>query len=168
MRHTTFAWALLAIAAMIAGGLQFSRIAAEDGMPVSDASPVGTRTMVLAERVEHQTTLDLGEPGTSAGDVLYWEPNPLYDGANTTDTGAVSMGTCVVVSADFDCVLVETITFPDGSTLQFQAGQPTDTSPYLRTIVGGSAEYLGAIGSATAVERDDGRVWTRTIEVQIP
>lgn len=168
MRHSSFVWTLLMVAAVAAGGLQFSRVAAQEGTPAAGSAEAGAQTMVLVEHDEHHTVLDLGEPGTSAGDMLVWGPNPLYDEANTTDTGAVTMGTCVAINADFDCVLVETVTFPDGSTLQFQAGQPKDTSPYLRTIVGGSGAYLGAIGTASAVPSEDDRIWTRTIEVQVP
>ena len=171
MRHSSFVWTLFIVSAAIAvlaGGLQLSRVAAQGGTPAAGTAPAGTHTIVLVEHVDQQTTLDLGEPGTSAGDLLYWGPNPLYDEANTTDTGAVTMGTCVVINAAFDCVLVETITFPDGSTLQFQGGQPSAVAPYLRTIVGGSGAYLGAIGSAEAVPSDDGKLWTRTIAVQVP
>jgi hypothetical protein len=170
MRHSSFAWTFLAVIAVIpvvAGGLQLSRVAAQEGTPAASA-PAETRTMVLVERSEHSTTFDLGEPGTSVGDMLVWGPNPLYDETNTTDTGAVTAGTCVAFSADFDCVLTETITFPDGSTLQFQGGQPSAVSPYLRVIVGGSGAYLGAIGTASAVPSEDGRLWTRTIEVKTP
>lgn len=168
MRHWSFVWTLLAVSAVIAAGFQLARVAAQEGTPASGAATAGTRTMVLVERDEHHTVLDLGEPGAGVGDMLVWGPNPLYDEANTTDTGAVSVGTCVAFTADFDCVLVETVTFPDGSTLQFQAGQPSDTAPYLRTIVGGSGAYLGATGTAEAVRSDDGRTWTRTIEVRLP
>jgi hypothetical protein len=168
MRHWLFVWMLIAMSALIAGGLQLSRVAAQEGTPSAGAVPAGPQTMVLIEHDEHHTTLDLGEPGPGVGDMLIWGPNPLFDEANTTDTGAVTTGTCVAFNVDFDCILVETITFSDGSTLQFQGGQPTDVAPYLRTIVGGSGAYLGAIGTAEAVLQDDGRFWTRTIQVQVP
>jgi hypothetical protein len=168
MRHASFVWTLLAVFALLAGGLQFARVAAQEGTPATGSAATGTQTLVLVEHNEHHTTLDLGEPGTGVGDLLVWGPNPLYDDVNATDTGAVTAGTCTAINADFDCVLVETITFPDGSTLEFQGGQTTDAAPYLRTIVGGSGTYLGAIGTASAVQSEDGRLWTRTIEVRVP
>lgn len=168
MHRSSFAWTLLAATAVIAGGVGFSRVAAREGTPLPGSGPTGARTLILVERDEHHTVLDLGEPGSSVGDMLVWGPNPLYDEANATDTGAVSAGTCVAFTADFDCVLVETVTFPDGSTLQFQAAQPSANPPYLRTIVGGSGAYLGATGTAEAAPSDDGRTWTRTIEIRVP
>jgi hypothetical protein len=168
MRHWPFVWTFFAVIAVIAGGIQLSHVAAQEGTPAAGSASTGTHTMVLVERDEHHTVLDLGEPGSSVGDMLVWGPNALYDENNTTDTGAVSAGTCVAFTADFDCVLVETVTFPDGSTLQFQAAQPSAAAPYLRTIVGGSGAYLGATGTAEVAPRDDGKLWTRTIEVRIP
>lgn len=171
MRHSSFAWtlfAVVAVAAAIAGGPQFVRVAAQEGTPASGETSAGVHALVLVERNEHTTVLDLGEPGPGVGDMLVWGPNPLYDETNTTDTGAVTAGTCVAFTADFDCVLAETMTFPDGSTLQFQAAQPSDTPPYLRTIVGGSGAYLGAIGAAEAAPSDDRSIWRRTIDIQLP
>jgi hypothetical protein len=168
MGHQSFARMVLAAVAVIVSGLGLSRVVAQEGTPAAGPAPAGAQTMVLVERSEHATTLDLGEPGASVGDMLVWGPNPLYDEANTADTGAVTAGTCVAFTADFDCILVETITFPDGSTLQFQGAQPAANPPFLRTIVGGSGAYLGAIGVAEAAPSDDGTLWTRTIEVHVP
>lgn len=162
MRHSSFVLPLLAVSAVIGGGLQLSRVAAQE------ATPTGFQTLVLVERNEHQTTLDLGEKGSSVGDMIVWGPNPLYDESNTTVTGAVTAGTCVAFTADFACILVETITFPDGSTLQFQGEPPGAAAPYQRTIVGGAGIYLGATGTAEAAPSADGSEWTRTIEVQAP
>lgn len=162
MRHSSFVLTLLAVSAVIGSGVHLSGVAAQEG------TPAGMQTMVLVERNEHQTTLDLGDPGSSVGDTVVWGPNPLYDESNTTNTGAVTAGTCVAFTADFACILVETITFPDGSTLQFQGEQPAATAPYQRTIVGGSGSYLGATGTAEVAPSADGTVWTRTIEVQTP
>jgi hypothetical protein len=168
MRHWPFVWTFFAVIAVIAGGIQLSHVAAQEGTPATGAGSPGTHTMVLVERDDHHTVLDLGEPGSSVGDMLVWGPNALYDETNATDTGAVSAGTCVAFTAGFDCVLVETVTFPDGSTLQFQAAQPSANPPFLRTIVGGSGAYLGATGTAEAAPTDDDRVWTRTIEFHVP
>lgn len=64
-------------------------VIAQEATPAA-SSGYGSTTMVLIEHNERETKLDLGEPGPSAGDLLVWGPNPLYDEANASDTGATS------------------------------------------------------------------------------
>ena len=97
-----------------------------------------------------------------------WGPNPLFDEANATDTGATSQGSCVSMDAEFNCVLAETIVFPDGSTLEMQGVQPGKPVPSIRTIVGGSGEYLGASGTIDVSPTEDLTVWTKKITIVLP
>ncbi len=69
------------------------------------------------------------------------------------------------LNASFACVLTETITFPDGSTLQFQGVGQGGTTPSVRTIVGGSGAYLWATSIAAVAPTDDFKLWTRTLEI---
>ena len=159
-----------ALVVLIAGIVLTSRTGAQSGTPAAGAAMTGAMALILVEDNEHNSILDLGETGAGPGDLRVWGPNPLYDETNTTDIGAVTAGSCAALDAIFNCVVVETITFPDGSTLQFQGGAESSgpPAPYRRTIVGGSGQYLGAIGAAVVVPNDDETLWTRTIEVAVP
>src|SRR5688500_3183218 len=77
-------------------------------------------SFVLVERAASITNLDLDVPGPSAGDMIVWGPNALYDETNTTDTGATTQGFCVYLDASSQCLLTESILFEDGSMLQLQ------------------------------------------------
>jgi hypothetical protein len=61
--------------------------------------------------------------------------------------------------------LLETIVFPDGSTLELQGVQPGTPMESTRTIVGGSGIYLGAYGVVTVEPTDDLEHWTKTFEI---
>ena len=104
-----------------------------------------------------------GDDGPSAGDIRVWGPNPLFDETNTTDTGAVTQGSCIGINVNFDCLVNETMIFPDGSTLEIQGLQPGGSVPSVRTIVGGSGQYLGATGTVAVAPSDDQALWTKTI-----
>lgn len=121
--------------------------------------------MVLVEHATNRTNVDSGEPGSSIGDMLIWGPNALFDEANTTDTGATVRGVCTWFNPDGDCLLYETIIFPDGSTLETQGVQPGASVSSERTIVGGSGQYLGATGTIRIDPTDDFRIWTRTFTI---
>ncbi len=156
---------LTVIAILVAGTVWATRTAAQSATPAAEP---GAMTLVLNEHNLNMTDVDLGNAGPSAGDLRVWGPNPLFDEADATDTGATSQGSCVSMDAEFTCVLAETIVFPDGSTLEIQGVQPGQPGPSIRTIVGGSGEYLGATGTIAVSPTEDLTVWTKTITVVLP
>lgn len=141
-------------------------VAAQEATPVpvpdADGGPV---VFVLNDHATADTDVDLGEPGPSIGDMRIWGPSPLFDEANETDTGATSRGFCVWFTATGDCLLNETIVFPDGSTLEIQGIQPATPMTSIRTIVGGSGQYLGASGVVTVEPAEDLSNWKKTFEI---
>ncbi len=156
---------LVVLAALvIASGAWIAHTSAEMSTPTAGADDA---TLILIEHADLVTEIDLGEPGASVGDMLVWGPNALYDEPNATDTGATTQGTCIAFNATSDCLAAETILFPDGSTLEFQGIERGD-APAVRTIVGGSGRYLGAIGTMTAAPSADLLLWTKTIEITAP
>jgi hypothetical protein len=157
---------LAIIAALSAGSAWATRTAAQSATPPAGAA--GATTLVLNEHNINMTDVDLGDAVPSAGDLRVWGPNPLFDEANTTDTGATSQGRCVSMDAELNCVLAETIVFPDGSTLEIQGVQPGKAVPSMRTIVGGSGEYLGATGAIAVSPTEDLTVWTKKITIVLP
>ena len=135
---------------------------AQDATPVFANEP--DVSMVLVEHSDFVTNLDLGDEGPSAGDMIIWGPDPLYDETNTTDTGATTQGTCTAIASG-DCLVIETILFPDGSTLELQGIQPGEPMTSTRTIVGGSGIFLGARGTVTVEPTEDLQYWSKTIEI---
>ena len=152
------------IALVLASGAWAASTSAEMSAPTASA---GEATLFLVEHADLVTEIDLGESGASAGDMLVWGPNALYDDANVSDTGATTQGTCIAFNANSDCLAAETIVFQDGSTLEFQ-GIERGGAPAARTIVGGSGRYLGATGTMTASPSADLKLWTKTIEFAAP
>ena len=151
----------LLVLAFVAGSLWSSRTGAQDATPATTA---GITKLVLVESAG--TIVDrFGDDGPSAGDIRVWGPNPLYDETNTTDTGAVTQGSCIGLNAAFDCLLNETIVFSDGSTLEMQGLQPGKPVPSVRTIVGGSGRFLGASGTVAVAPSEDLSFWTKTFEI---
>lgn len=132
------------------------------------ATPIPVTTLTLVEHNEQMTDIDVGGDGVGPGDIRVWGPNPLFDEANVSDTGATTQGSCLALNAAFDCVLAETILFPDGSALEMQGLQPGAAVPSSRTIVGGSGRYLGASGTIAVAPTEDLTVWTKTIDVSVP
>lgn len=133
--------------------------------PVAGGNPL---VFTLVERADFVTILDLGDPGTSAGDITVWGPDPLYDEANASDTGALTHGSCLSLNTEGDNHCTETVLFPDGSTLEIQGIQNGSGEPSLTTIVGGSGTYLGATGTLLVDPSDDFTLWTKTFEVYLP
>ena len=126
---------------------------------------VAAASFVLVERAADITNLDLGDPGPSAGDMIIWGPNALYDETNTTDTGATTQGFCVYLDATSQCVLTETILLDDGGMLQLQGIQAAGAGTSTRFIVGGSGQYLGATGTVEIEPSDDLNTWIKTFEI---
>ena len=154
----------LALLAVLGGLRAVAQDATPDASPTADGEPT---TLTLVERSEHVTTVDLGAPGASTGDLIVWGPDPLYDAANASDTGATAQGTCVALNAARDCLADETIVFPDGSTLQVQGVEPGAAVASERTIVAGSGRYLGATGTLTVEPSADRSTWTKTFAIRL-
>ena len=123
------------------------------------------KQLVLVERAASVTNVDGGDPGPSAGDMIIWGPNALYDESNTNDTGATTQGACIALDATGQCMLIETIVFPDGSTIQLQGVQAAGAGSSMRTIVGGSGQFLGATGTVQVEPTEDLTVWVKTFEI---
>lgn len=160
--------AAIALLALVAGlGLVGARAQTASPSAAPAASPVAApatgapTTLTLVERGLHITDIDLGPKGPSAGDMVIWGPDPLYDPTNTTDTGATTQGTCIALH-DGSCVATETVIFPDGSTLQIQGIQAATAITSTRTIIGGSGRYRGASGTLTVKPTADRSVWVKT------
>lgn len=152
---------VVSAALMTFGWLWFARAGAQPATPLAsgESSP-----LVLVERADRVTEIDLGEPGPSIGDMIVWGPNALYDETNAEDIGAVTQGACIAINAASDCVGNETIVFADGSTLELQGVERGGGESSLRTIVGGSGRYLGATGTMSVSPSPDLTLWTKTIE----
>ncbi len=166
-----FAILLSLILGLLAFGV-VSSVSTESGssemMVVEEATEAESSaiTFVLVERADNITNLDLGDPGPSAGDLIVWGPNLLFEEGNVVDSGAVTQGFCVLVDASGQCELVETILFEDSSTLELQGVQAAGSVGSARTIVGGSGAYLGASGVVTIEPSDDLTLWTKTFEIR--
>lgn len=139
-----------------------AQVSAHDATPVATGEP--DITLVLVERATTIVNVDQGEAGASAGDLIIWGPNPLYDEANETDTGVTTQGVCTALASG-DCMLIETLVFPDGSTLELQGIQPGEPQPSTRAIVAGTGQYLGARGIVTVEPTEDREFWSKTIEI---
>jgi hypothetical protein len=163
MRRLTGLVVVVAILGGLGVGAWLTSIARAQSATPEAAS--GTQMIVLVEHADAVTQVDLGPEGVSPGDVMVWGPDPLYDEANATDTGATTQGSCIALNANFDCVAQETIVWPDGSTLELQGVELGGGVPSMRTIVGGSGRYLGATGTMTAEPNADLTLWTKTITI---
>ena len=138
------------------------RAGAQDATPSS--SPT---TMTMVEHAERVTSLDNGQPGPSVGDVIVWGPDPLFDEADQTDTGATTQGTCVTFGDDGACMVNETMLFPDGSTIELYGIQAGGSDPSMRTVIGGSGVYRGATGTVTVTPSADLSTFTKTLELYL-
>jgi hypothetical protein len=141
-----------------------------DAAFAQEASPAagGTETIVVVEHNDTMTDILPNEAGPTPGALRVWGPNPLFDEANATDTGATSQGTCIAIDDRFTCMLNETILFADGSTLEIQGIQAEGSAASKRTIVGGSGRYLGATGTVDVEPTGDLKLWKKTISIVWP
>ena len=167
MRRFATSWGMLLFALALIPSVSVARSAAQEATPQANQA-AGVTTMELVEENEYVVDIDQGESGPSAGDLRVWGPNPLADGKSDDETGATTAGTCVSLNAEFECLVNETITFADGSTLIIQGVQLPAPQPSIRTIVGGSGEYLGATGTMRVAPTEDEAKWTKTLEIVIP
>lgn len=138
------------------------RASAQEATPVTTSA---TETFTLVEHAIDVTVVDAGEAGPSAGDITVWGPNPFFDEANATDTGAVTQGSCLALNAAYDNHCIETVVFPDGSTIAIQGVQLGNGGPSITTIVGGSGRYLGATGTVTVNATENDTLWTKVFEI---
>ncbi|MCC6945295.1 MAG: hypothetical protein IT335_12000 [Thermomicrobiales bacterium] len=159
MRKTIAALATVLIVTL---AMQSSVIAQDAGTPTAVAGPV---VLVLVEHAALITNVDGGDPGPSAGDMIIWGPNALFDETNSSDTGATTQGVCTSLDETGQCLLIETIIFADGSTIQMQGLQAAGSGDSFRTIVGGSGIYLGAAGTVGVEPTDDLTTWIKTFEI---
>lgn len=157
--------AIVAIALLAAGGIVGLARASTGATPQASPAASAPTTLILVERNLHTTSVKHNPSALAAGDMIVWGPNPFYDATNTTDTGATTQGVCVYLNAAGDCVVNETIVFPDGSTLETQGFAPSVGSTSTRTIVGGSGRYRGATGTETIQGVADHSIWTETFHI---
>lgn len=130
------------------------------------ATPVAVNdTLVLVERDENTETIDIGEPGPSAGDILVWGPNPLYDAENESDTGATLAGQCIWLDSDGHQHCSMTFVFPDGSMVTAQ-GPQQEGGVSTMVITGGTGQYLGATGRLQSEPSSDNSTFTQTLEFE--
>ena len=146
----------------LAAAVGAAQVVAQDATPITET---GTTTFVLVEHAENVSIIDLGEDGMSPGDLTVWGPDPLFDEANAVDTGALTHGSCLALNAEGDNHCTETIVFPNGSTLAIQGIQLGSGAPSSTTIVGGSGDFLGAMGTVLVDASDDYTLWTKTFEI---
>ena len=134
----SYAGFLLGLAMLIPGGTS-----AQEATPIIGENRT---VLILVERPEQVTILDLGAPGKSA----------------------LTHGSCMSLNTAGDNHCLETVLFADGSTLEIQGIQRGSGEPSLTTIVGGSGPYRGATGTVLVDPSADYRTWTKTFEVVVP
>src|SRR5262245_34775091 len=96
--------AVLAAAVLVVALAGVARALAQDATAVTGGGPI---SLTLVERAEHVTITDLGKPGPSAGDLTAWGPDPLFDATNTSDTGALTQGSCQSLNDARDNLCIE-------------------------------------------------------------
>jgi hypothetical protein len=161
MRKTTFVGMVMCGLVTLPGAVQ---VGAQGATPVTDGA---METFTLVERAEDVTVVDLGDDGTSPGDLTVWGPNALYDEHNESDTGARTQGSCMALNTEGDNHCYETVVFADGSTLAIQGVQLGSGGPSVTTIVGGSGRYLGATGTLTVTTDAERFLWTKVFAITL-
>lgn len=160
MRQPVLVATLVAIVATVGTASAWAtRAQMDEATPV--VAPDRLSTLTLVEHNDNETRIDLGEPGPSAGDLLVWGPNPLYD-TNGNATGATTQGTCISLNDPVQCLAHETVIFADGSTLEIQGVERGDGLPSRRTVVAGSGIFFGTAGAVTVTPTQDESEWTKT------
>lgn len=118
----------------------------------------------LVDQSRNVNNVDFGNDGLTPGDMIVWGPDPLYNADDLQDTGSVTYGSCVMVNTDGDCMAQETFIFADGSTIEVQGLEYGATKPSVKTIVGGSGDFVGITGTLTDIPDADRTTWTKHIE----
>lgn len=164
---------LLGLALLVAtvGMAGFGVASAQDATPeVPVATPEAATSsgapveLILVDQSRNVNNVDFGNDGLTPGDLIVWGPDPLFNADDLQDTGSVTYGSCVMVNTDGDCLAQETFIFADGSTLEVQGLEFGATKPSVKTIVGGSGDFLGATGTLTDIPDDTRTTWTKQIE----
>ena len=136
-------------------------------VPVATPEAVTATTapveLKLVDQSRNVNNVDFGNDGLTPGDMIVWGPDPLYNADDLQDTGSVTYGSCVMVNTDGDCMAQETFIFADGSTIEVQGLEFGDTTPSVKTIVGGSGIFLGATGTLTDIPDETRSTWTKHI-----
>src|SRR5262245_44378656 len=143
----------LALFIVVLGLAGAGMVSAQDATPeVPVATPEAATAagapveLMLVDQSRNVNNVDFGNDGLTPGDLIVWGPDPLYNADDLQDTGSVTYGSCVMVNTDGDCMAQETFIFADGSTIEVQGLEFGATKPSVKTIVGGSGEFLGITG----------------------
>lgn len=180
MRRFTIVAAIAALIAVAAFGMR-GGVFAQDASPVPDVTPVtepteavagvpaatptaepgGAVTLVLVERATSDETIDLGDEGDSAGDLLVFA-NDVYDEANATQVGTDN-GSCIrtVAGSAYECAW--TVTLDDGQIMV--QGPFLDSGESVLAVTGGTGAYAGISGQLRLAAGDEG-TYVFTFELQ--
>ena len=71
----------------------------------------------------------------------------------------------MALNTDADCMLVETIVFKSGGTLETRGIRPGESIASTWTITGGSGSFTGATGIVTVSPTADPNIWSRRFEI---
>ncbi|MCO5222838.1 MAG: hypothetical protein M9947_14870 [Thermomicrobiales bacterium] len=160
-----------AVLIAVIGMMGFGVVHAQDATPVvpvatPDAATASTAPaqLILVDQSRNVNTVDFANDGLTPGDLIVWGPDPLFDADDLQDTGSVTYGSCVMVNTNGDCMAQETFVFADGSTIEVQGLEFGDTTPSVKTIVGGSGIFLGITGTLTDIPDATRTTWTKHFE----
>ena len=158
---------LLAVICLMGVGVARAQDATPE-LPVATPEAVTASTapveLKLVDQSRNVNTVDFDNDGLTPGDLIVWGPDPLYNADDMQDIGSVTYGSCVMVNTKGDCMAQETFIFADGSTFEVQGLEFGDTTPSVKTIVGGSGIFLGATGTLTDIPDENRSAWTKHIE----
>jgi hypothetical protein len=123
-----------------------------------------TLSVVATAKGAHASTVDLGRPGKSGGDIYVFD-NPLLDAEEEETVGTVH-GTQTSIALDGGSETVQamiTYDFGDGDRITvggISEYPRSDTGlvvnrEFERPILGGTGRYAGADGTVTTVRRPD-------------
>jgi hypothetical protein len=126
----------------------------------------GAETLHVVSKATAGTTVDLGPPGKSAGDIYVFDVG-LLDADETNEIGHV-YGTQTSLALESDNEVVQamiTYTLGGGDSItiggvsRYPRGDVglIPNQNYERPILGGTGKYAGAEGTVTSVRRSDGR-----------
>ena len=151
--------ALALVLAVVAGaGRGVAQDAATPADEAEDEADIGTptlaltRTIVVVERAETDTAIDLGEAGDTIGDLIVFG-NPVYDETNLDQVG-VDQGSCVLAVPGIAYECSWTLILEDGQIV-VQGPINVDGSESVLAITGGTGAYNGASGEMLLEEIDD-------------
>ena len=124
----------------------------DDGTDVGTPVVSLTQTIVVVERAETDTVIDLGEAGDTIGDLIVFG-NPVYDETNTDQVG-VDQGSCVLAIPGIAYECSWTLILEDGQ-LVVQGPINVDGSDSVLAVTGGTGAYSGTGGEMLLEQIDD-------------